>query len=65
MVFKPLAPSLSFSVVPFTMTGMRMRCMDRKPHHAKGIVPDKIVTVYANDYLIYFDRILNLALNVR
>lgn len=50
---------------PFTMTGMRMRCMDGKPHHAKGIVPDKIVTVYANDYLINFDRILNLALNVK
>ena len=50
---------------PFTMTGMRMRCMDGKPHHAKGIVPDKIVTVYANDYLVDFDRILNSALNVK
>lgn len=49
---------------PFTMTGMRMHCMDGKQHHAKGIVPDLIVSDYANDYISDFDRTLHCAFKV-
>ena len=48
---------------PFSMTGMRMHCMDGKQHHAKGIVPDREVVVYASDYMIDFDRTLYMVLN--
>lgn len=49
---------------PFSMTGMRMHCMDGGQHHARGIVPDRIVPVYANDYIHDYDRILYVALSM-
>jgi len=48
---------------PFSMTGMRMRCMDGEKHHSQGIVPDRTVPVYAKDYMTDYDRTLNVALD--
>ncbi len=47
---------------PFAMTGMRMHCMDGEQHHARGIIPDRIIPVYANDYMTNYDRMLYVAL---
>ena len=49
-------------IFPFSMTGMRMRCMNGDKHHGRGIIPDKTITVYAKDYIENFDRILHTAL---
>ena len=49
---------------PFAMTGMRMHCMDGEQHHAQGIVPDKIIPIYANDYITNYDRTLNAVFNI-
>lgn len=49
---------------PFSMTGMRMHCMDGGKHHAQGIVPDRIVPIYTDDYKTNYDRILYVALSV-
>lgn len=49
---------------PFSMTGMRMHLMDGGQHHAQGIVPDKIIPIYANDYITNYDRTLHAALNI-
>lgn len=49
---------------PFSMTGMLMRCMDGEPHHARGIMPDITIPVYATDYINGYDRILNVALGM-
>lgn len=49
---------------PFSMTGMRMHCMDGGQHHARGIVPDRIIAVYASDYMADYDRTLHAALNM-
>jgi len=48
---------------PFSMTGMRMRCMDGKQHHAHGIVPDQTVPTYASDCMVGYDRTLHTALH--
>lgn len=48
---------------PFSMTGMRMRGMDGEPHHARGIVPDRIVPRYASDRMTDRDRTLETALD--
>ena len=48
---------------PFSMTGMRMRGMDGEPHHARGIVPDRIVPHYATDLITGRDRTLETALD--
>lgn len=45
------------------MTGMRMHGMDGEQHHALGIIPDKIISVYASDYMTNYDRTLHEALN--
>lgn len=45
------------------MTGMRMRGMDGEPHHARGIVPDRIVPRYASDRMTDRDRTLETALD--
>ena len=49
---------------PFSMTGMRMHLMDGGQHHARGIVPDRMIPVYANDYMTNYDRTLHAALNI-
>lgn len=49
---------------PFSMTGMRMHSMDEEAHHARGIVPDKIIPSYASDYMRNYDRTLYFALNM-
>lgn len=49
-------------IFPFSMTGMRMHCMNGDKHHGRGIIPDKTITVYAKDYIENFDRILHTAL---
>ena len=46
------------------MTGMRMHLMDGGQHHAQGIVPDRMIPVYANDYMTNYDRTLHAALNI-
>lgn len=51
-------------IFPFSMTGMRMHCMNGERHHAIGIVPDLIVPVYVNDYISNFDRTLHTAFEV-
>lgn len=48
---------------PFSMTGMRMRCMDGGQHHARGIVPDRTVPIYASDCMTGYDRTLHTALD--
>ncbi len=48
---------------PFSMTGMRMHGMDGEPHHARGIVPDRIVPHYASDRMTGRDRTLETALD--
>lgn len=50
---------------PFSMTGMRMHCMNGEQHHARGIIPDRIIPVYAKDYMTNFDRTLYVATNIR
>ena len=47
---------------PFSMTAMRMHGMDGEEHHARGVVPDKIVPVYASDYMTNYDRTLHTAI---
>lgn len=49
---------------PFSMTGMRMRGMEGEPHHAQGVVPDRIVPLYACDCMEGYDRTLHTALNL-
>lgn len=49
---------------PFSMTGMRMHCMDGEEHHARGIVPDSIVPLHARDYMDGCDRTLHTALDM-
>lgn len=49
---------------PFSMTGMRMRGMEGEPHHAQGVVPDRIVPLYACDCMERYDRTLHTALNL-
>ena len=51
-------------IFPFTMTGMRMHCMNGERHHAKGIIPDLIVPIYTKDYLSNFNRTLHTAFKV-
>lgn len=51
-------------IFPFSMTAMRINCMDGEKHHACGIVPDRIIPVYANDFMGNYDRILQVALNI-
>lgn len=48
-------------IFPFSMTGMRMRCMDGSKHHALGIVPDLAVPIYVKDNISEFDRTLHAA----
>lgn len=54
---------LDLPLFPFFMTGMRMHGMDGEQHHALGIIPDKIISVYASDYMTNYDRTLHEALN--
>ena len=54
---------LDLPLFPFFMTGMRMHGMDGEQHHALGIIPDKIIPVYASDYMTNYDRTLHEALN--
>ena len=49
---------------PFFMTGMRMHDMDGRQHHAQGIVPDRIIPAYANDYMTNYDRVLHTATGI-
>lgn len=49
---------------PFFMTGMRMHDMDGRQHHAQGIVPDRIIPTYANDYMTNYDRVLHTATGI-
>lgn len=49
---------------PFSLTGMRMHCMDGEQHHARGIIPDRIIPLYANDFITNYDRTLDAALNI-
>ena len=51
-------------IFPFSMTGMRMHCMNGERHHAKGIVPDLTIPVYTKDYISNFDRVLHTAFEV-
>lgn len=53
----------SLPLFPFSMTGMCMRGMDGEPHHARGIVPDRIVPRYASDRMTGRDRTLETALD--
>lgn len=55
---------LDLPLFPFFMTGMRMHGMDGEQHHALGIIPDKIIPVYASDYMTNYDRTLHEALNM-
>lgn len=50
---------------PFTMTGMRMQGMDREQHHARGILPDRIIPLQAHDLLSGRDSTLEAALKSR
>lgn len=47
---------------PFSMTAMRMHGMDGEEHHARGVVPDKIVPIYVSDYMTNYDRTLHTAI---